>query len=82
MPGPPERVRVGVLGCQGTVRSECVVNIRIMFSQKLQAKPGMVSHAFDAAGGRHISEFKASLVYRESSRTARETPVLKSRKIK
>jgi hypothetical protein len=40
----------------------------------------VVAHAFNPGRGRQISEFKASLVYKVSSRTARATqrnPVLK-----
>jgi hypothetical protein len=51
--------------------------------------PGMVVHAFNPstweAKSRQISEFKASLVYKVSSRTARATqrnPVLKNQKKK
>jgi hypothetical protein len=40
-------------------------------------KPGVVVHAFNpstrGAGGRWISEFEASLVYKVSSRTAKAT---------
>jgi hypothetical protein len=51
-------------------------------------KPGVVVHAFNPSTrggrGRRISEFEASLVYKESSRTARATqrnPVLKKIKL-
>jgi hypothetical protein len=42
----------------------------------------MAAHAFNPSRGRQISEFKASLVYRVSSRTARATqrnPVSKNK---
>jgi hypothetical protein len=45
----------------------------------------VVVHAFNPSRGRRISEFKASLVYRVSSRTARATqrnPVLKNQEKK
>jgi hypothetical protein len=46
-------------------------------------KPGVVAHTFNPRGrGRQISEFKASLVYKVSSRTARalqRNPVSKNK---
>ena len=42
--------------------------------------PDVVAHTFNPSTGRRISEFKASLVYKVSSRTARtiqRNPVLK-----
>ena len=42
----------------------------------------MVAHAFNPSRGRQISEFKASLVYKVSSKTARATqrnPVSKTK---
>jgi hypothetical protein len=45
----------------------------------------MVVHTFNPSRGRRISEFKASLVYKVSSRTARATqrnPVLEKKKKK
>jgi hypothetical protein len=56
------------------------------FLIKKPSQPGMVAHAFHPSilggRGRQISKFKASLVYRVSSRTARATqrnPVLKNK---
>jgi hypothetical protein len=48
-------------------------------------KPGVVAHAFNPSRGRRISEFKTSLVYKVSSRTAWATqrnPVSKNQKTK
>jgi hypothetical protein len=48
----------------------------------LNIEPGVVAHTFNPSRGRRISEFKASLVYRVSSRTARATqrnPVSKTK---
>jgi hypothetical protein len=55
------------------------------------SKPSLVAHTFnpstpeaEAGGGRQISEFEASLVYRVSSRTPRDTqrnPVSKNQKV-
>jgi hypothetical protein len=57
---------------------------------KFTSRPGVVAHAFnpstwEAERGRRISEFKAILVYKVSSRTARATqrnPVSKNKKQK
>ena len=51
-------------------------------SLKYDCKLGVVVHAFNPSRGRQISEFKASLVYRVSSRTARaiqRNPVSKTK---
>jgi hypothetical protein len=49
------------------VHTHTHINI-ILKKKKL---PAMVEHAFNPSRGRQISEFKASLVYKVSSRTAR-----------
>jgi hypothetical protein len=38
---------------------------------KNEKRAGVVTHAFNPSIGRRTSEFEASLVYKESSRTAR-----------
>jgi hypothetical protein len=63
--------------------------LKTLVSQVFCLHPGVVEHAFypttrEEEAGR-VSEFKASLVYRVSSRTARATqrnPVLKKKKEK
>ena len=64
--GPEVRIRM-VLSCQVSAGSHTLV-----LCKTNKFSPGVVAHAFNPRG-RRISEFKASLVYRVSSRSGRAT---------